>query len=87
MAKNEFELIGEGYLRLGRYYQAKSAFEEAGKEMREFKSTRPRVPVAVKVYQGATPKERLLIKGDQCLVDGDLVMAGLYYEEAEAMES
>jgi hypothetical protein len=85
MAKGEFELLGEGYLRIGRPDQAKLAFGEVGKKMGEPDLTKAYVTVAMKAYQGATPMERWLIKGDQFLVDGDLVKATVFYRKAESM--
>lgn len=86
MGKSEFQLLGEGYLRIGRPDQANLAFGEAGKKMSEPGSMRTHVVVAMKSYIGATPKEKLLIKGDQCLVDGDLVKAVVFYQAAELLE-
>lgn len=86
MEKSEFELLGEGYLRLGWFDQAKLAFDEAGRETRKLvEPMMTRVVVAMKAYQRATLEERLLIKGDQCLADGDLMAATVFYEKAEAM--
>ncbi len=85
MAKSEFELLGEGYLRIGMPDQAKLAFGEVNKEMKKPDLTRAYITVAMKAYRGATLRERLLIKGDQCLVDGDLVAATVFYQKAESM--